>query len=168
MADTVTKKQRSKNMALIRSRGNRSTEMALISLLRKNKINGWRRYNNLIVGRPDFVFSKKKLAVFVDGCFWHGCVRCNLSPKSNRPYWNKKIANNKNRDISVKKDLTKNGWKVVRIWEHEIKNKSGKVLLKIQSILNTKKDPIRVLFVCSRKLLSEHASWSPDWWRYTS
>jgi DNA mismatch endonuclease (patch repair protein) len=141
MADTVTKKQRSKNMALIRSRGNRSTEMALISLLRKNKINGWRRYNNLIVGRPDFVFSKKKLAVFVDGCFWHGCVRCNLSPKSNRPYWNKKIANNKNRDISVKKDLTKNGWKVVRIWEHEIKNKSGKVLLKIQSILNTKKTP---------------------------
>lgn len=115
--------------------------MALISLLRKNKINGWRRYNNLIVGRPDFVFSKKKLAVFVDGCFWHGCVRCNLSPKSNRPYWNKKIANNKNRDISVKKDLTKNGWKVVRIWEHEIKNKSGKVLLKIQSILNTKKTP---------------------------
>ena len=122
MADTHSKKQRSENMAKIRSVGNKSTEMALISLMRLNKITGWRRHLKTVAGRPDFVFPKKKIAVFVDGCFWHGCPMCSLKSKSNKEYWDKKIVRNIERDRSVKRELKKAGWTVVRIWEHDIKN----------------------------------------------
>lgn len=132
MVDTISKKQRSKNMALIKSIGNKSTEMALISLMRENKITGWRRNNKTVAGRPDFIFPKKKLAVFVDGCYWHGCSKCKLRPKSNNEYWDKKINRNKERDREVNKELKKSKWKVVRIWEHAIK-KPG--VFKIPSIL---------------------------------
>ncbi|NJL26105.1 MAG: hypothetical protein HC902_13685 [Calothrix sp. SM1_5_4] len=72
MADTLTKKKRSAVMAAIRSRYNRSTELTLIAIMRENEIKGWRRGRPL-PGRPDFVFPRQRLAVFVDGCFWHGC-----------------------------------------------------------------------------------------------
>lgn len=110
-------------MALIRSRGNKSTEMALISLLRKNKISGWRRHSKTVAGRPDFIFPKQKIAVFVDGCFWHGCPQCSLIPKSNKKYWDLKIERNKKRDLRIKRELMKKRWIVVRIWEHSLKRK---------------------------------------------
>ena len=121
MTDVHTKQQRSKNMAAIRSRGNRSTEAAFLSLLRKNKISGWRRYYN-IEGNPDFAFPKHKVAIFIDGCFWHGCKKCMVKPKSNAKFWEEKIKQNKRRDRDVNKKLKNNGWRVVRIWEHELKN----------------------------------------------
>ncbi len=124
MADTHTKIQRSKNMASIRSVGNKSTEMALISLMRANKITGWRRHSKIVTGQPDFIFLKQKIAVFVDGCFWHGCPKCSLKSKSNNEYWDQKIIRNKTRDRAVSNDLKKLGWRVVRIWEHDIKNTS--------------------------------------------
>jgi len=130
MADTHTKKQRSENMAKIRSTGNKSTELALISLLRRNKITGWRRHSKKVAGRPDFIFPKKKIAVFVDGCFCHGCLKCDLKSKSNNKYWSLKISRNKERDGLVKKQLKKAGWIVIRIWEHDIKNTS-KILNKL-------------------------------------
>ena len=132
MADTHTKAQRSKNMASIRSAGNKSTEIALVSLLRKNKIIGWRRHVKTVVGRPDFIFRDKKIAIFVDGCFWHGCKKCNLKSKSNNNYWVKKITRNKSRDILVNKELKKTGWKVIRIFEHELKQ--GRLSLERLSI----------------------------------
>ncbi len=126
MADNHTKIQRSQNMSSIRSTGNKSTEMALISLLRKNKIAGWKRRTKL-TGRPDFIFKNKKIAVFVDGCFWHGCPKHFLMPLSNMDYWQKKIARNIKRDREVKSYYVDKGWKVIRIWEHELKNnKSSK------------------------------------------
>lgn len=134
MADTVTKKQRSKNMASIRSTGNRSTELALVSLLRQNKITGWKRNNKTVLGRPDFVFSKIKVVIFVDGCFWHGCSKCNLKPKSNKTYWDQKIIRNKKRDNNVKRELKKSRWKVVRIWEHDLNNGSVKAVKKIINV----------------------------------
>jgi DNA mismatch endonuclease (patch repair protein) len=75
----------------IRSRGNATTEMRLSRILRKHRIIGWRRHLP-VEGRPDFVFPVEKVAVFVDGCFWHGCVRCCTSPKHNSDYWEQKIA----------------------------------------------------------------------------
>lgn len=137
MADTHTKIQRSKNMASIRSVGNKSTEIALVSLLRRNKITGWKRHSKAAAGRPDFIFSKQKTAVFVDGCFWHGCKKHCIMPKSNKGYWGPKIARNKLRDRAVNRLYKGKGWKVMRIWEHEVRKNSDKIILKLGSILES-------------------------------
>jgi DNA mismatch endonuclease, patch repair protein len=111
---------RSELMARIRSNGNKSTELRLIELFRANGIRGWRRGSTLF-GKPDFVFPKKRLVIFVDGCFWHGHpVLCRL-PATNRTYWIKQIEANKMRDSTVNHRLRESGWKVFRIWEHELK-----------------------------------------------
>ena len=121
MTDVFSKRKRSLVMSGIRSRGNRSTEMRLISLLRENGISGWRRGYPL-VGKPDFVFPKVKQAVFVDGCFWHGCPAHYREPRGNAAFWREKIARNRQRDKSVGRELRRRGWKVLRIWEHELRN----------------------------------------------
>ena len=109
-------------MSAIRSKGNETTELAIIQLFRKSKISGWRR-NCKLQGKPDFVFPKNGLIVFVDGCFWHGhtCLKPRDSLK--KGFWKDKIERNKERDKLVSKVLRKAGWKVVRVWECEIENK---------------------------------------------
>lgn len=129
--DRISKEQRSRNMAAIRSRGNQTTEIAFLKLLRTSKIIGWRRHSNRVVGVPDFIFPKHKLAIFIDGCFWHGCPQCKTNPKTNAKYWKAKIANNQERDKEVKKQLIRDGWKVLRFWEHEIKRSPNRVIRKI-------------------------------------
>lgn len=110
---------RSELMSRIRSRGNKKTELALVALLRANKIKGWRRHQPL-PGCPDFLFPKHRLAVFVDGCFWHACPKHCKKPTGNRPFWEKKFAANKARDRRVNHTLRKAGWRVVRVWEHDL------------------------------------------------
>ena len=107
-------------MASIRSRGNKSTEGRLLELFRAYRVTGWRR-NLRLFGKPDFAFKGSRTVVFVDGCFWHGCPRCFKAPTSNALYWEDKIARNKARDRAVNRQLTKNGWIVVRVWEHSLK-----------------------------------------------
>jgi DNA mismatch endonuclease (patch repair protein) len=119
MADIVSKAKRSEIMSKVRSRGNLRTELAMVKLLRANKITGWRRHYP-IVGTPDFVFLKERLAIFVDGCFWHGCPKCFVEPKSNRAFWNTKIRRNKQRDFEVAQKLRKAKWHVLRVWEHQL------------------------------------------------
>lgn len=123
MADTVSKPQRSRTMAAVRSRGNRSTEERLVSLMRKHRITGWRRHLNMS-GKPDFVFKAERVVVFVDGCFWHGCPKHLRMPKTNVDYWETKIFRNMKRDKSIRKQLRKSGWKVLRLWEHELKSEA--------------------------------------------
>jgi len=108
---------RSRLMARIRSKRNTTTELKLLSLMRVVRLRGWRRGFPLL-GKPDFVFPKSKLAIFVDGCFWHGhgCGR-NLKPIRNAAMWNAKIKSNRNRDRRVTRKLRASGWCVVRIWE---------------------------------------------------
>src|SRR5690349_15584028 len=122
MADVFTKRKRSQVMAQVRAHGNKSTELRLIALMRAARITGWRRGQKL-PGNPDFVFPKFKLAVFVDGCFWHGCPRCYRRPGSNRKYWDAKIARNRQRDRQVCTALRQRGWRTFRVWEHEFKYK---------------------------------------------
>jgi DNA mismatch endonuclease, patch repair protein len=110
---------RSKQMSRVRAKGNKSTELRLIAILKASKISGWRRHPN-IFGRPDFVFSKQRIVLFVDGCFWHGCPQHGRLPKSNQEFWQKKITSNRMRDRRVEKRLRKDGWTVIRIWEHEL------------------------------------------------
>jgi DNA mismatch endonuclease (patch repair protein) len=85
MTDVFSKKKRSQVMAAIKSKGNKDTELKLISIFRANGITGWRR-NQKLPGKPDFVFHRERLVVFVDGCFWHGCRRHLRMPQNNRQY----------------------------------------------------------------------------------
>jgi DNA mismatch endonuclease, patch repair protein len=111
---------RSDLMRRIRSRRNGTTEERLASLLRRSGITGWRR-NIDVLGRPDFVWSKNRLVLFVDGCFWHGhnCGR-NLQPKTNAREWMMKFERNKQRDKRVSATWRKKGWRVLRIWECDL------------------------------------------------
>jgi DNA mismatch endonuclease (patch repair protein) len=131
MADVFSKKKRSEVMSKIRSRGNATTELKAVRLFKEYKIKGWRRGKKLL-GNPDFVFPKGRVALFVDGCYWHGCPAHGHIAKSNAKYWEEKMARNKRRDRLVGRTLRKEGWKVVRIWEHWLKqNKLPKGVLEI-------------------------------------
>lgn len=132
--DTVSRKIRSAIMARVRSSGNKSTELRLIELLKKEHLSGWRRKFNL-QGKPDLVFSNSKVAVFIDGCFWHGCSRCYRRPSSRQIYWDAKIARNMARDKNVSKQLRLKKWRVIRIWEHELKKKPEKIINKLKLLL---------------------------------
>jgi len=89
--------------------------------LRRHKIKGWRRHPRHVPGAPDFYFAKSGVALFVDGCFWHGCPRCGHIPKSNLPYWDAKIARNIRRDAATRRLLRKQGFHTMRLWEHEVR-----------------------------------------------
>jgi DNA mismatch endonuclease, patch repair protein len=121
MTDVFTKEKRSEVMSHIRGKGNKETELATIQILRASHISGWRR-NQDVLGKPDFIFPKQRIALFVDGCFWHGCPRHSNMPRTNRAFWVKKLRGNKRRDKFVTRELKKMQWKVVRVWEHELKN----------------------------------------------
>jgi len=121
-------------MASVKSRNTKSTELRFISILKDKNITGWRR-NYPLVGKPDFVFPRLKIAVFIDGCFWHGCPSHCRMPSSNMNYWNNKIEKNKIRDKKIKKALKMKQWQVIRIWEHEIKTeKLNRKLNRIKKI----------------------------------
>jgi DNA mismatch endonuclease (patch repair protein) len=111
-------------MAAISSTGNRTTELRLAKILRASSITGWRRRQSLI-GKPDFLFRRERLAVFVDGCFWHGCPWHCRMPKSRQSYWSPKIARNKARDKAIRVVLAASGWRVYRIWEHSLEKPSS-------------------------------------------
>jgi DNA mismatch endonuclease (patch repair protein) len=120
MTDTFSKKERSEIMRAVKSKGNKSTELKLIQIFKNHKIKGWRR-NYPLFGKPDFVFPKLRIVVFVDGCFWHGHNCRNVKPSDNSEYWEKKISRNIQRDKSVNEKLESKNWKVIRFWECELK-----------------------------------------------
>jgi DNA mismatch endonuclease (patch repair protein) len=116
--DNLTPAQRKKNMQNIRSKGTKP-ELILMSELKKLKIYFATHAKN-IIGKPDIVFRRKKIAVFVDSDFWHGHKTRFVMPKTNKDYWAKKIANNKKRDREVNKTLKTTDWRVIRLWEYDI------------------------------------------------
>jgi DNA mismatch endonuclease (patch repair protein) len=88
------------------------------------------RANPKMFGRPDIILPKEKIAVFLDGCFWHGCKDKTI-PASNKAYWEGKIKRNKARDWEVTRQLRTDGWKVIRVWEHSIKRDPDAVIAKL-------------------------------------
>lgn len=111
---------RSATMRAVKSRGNKSTELKLRMLFIRNRITGWTLNNENILGKPDFWFKNKKKAVFVDGCFWHGCMCRTHIPHANKSYWKRKIVNNIKRDQEINSQLTQKGIKILRLWEHDV------------------------------------------------
>jgi DNA mismatch endonuclease (patch repair protein) len=146
--DRISKARRSAIMSRIRGRGNKRTEMDVISLLRKSGIKGWRRHQIIHFPEsksqraqssdgvkfkaqvhPDFSFPKINVALFVDGCFWHGCPKCYRIPKSRKKFWSAKVLRNKERDRFQTFALRRSGWRVIRIWECALTPKSFEQLL---------------------------------------
>lgn len=128
MADVFDKEKRSNIMQKVRSKGNKSTELKLIEVFREMGISGWKR-NYPVKGHPDFVFLKKKVAVFVDGCFWHGHDCRNTRPADNQEYWQKKRERNIRHDKEITELFESRGWRVLRIWECEFKLKNRQILI---------------------------------------
>lgn len=137
MADVFDSKKRSDIMSKVRSNNNKSTELALIKFFKENHITGWKR-NYPVKGHPDFVFLDKKIAVFVDGCFWHGHDCRNTRPSDNAEYWQKKRERNIKHDKEVTAMFENRGWTVIRIWECELKHKNRSALINKLSILINK------------------------------
>lgn len=133
MADMFTKAKRSDVMRCIRGYGNKGTELAFAKLLREARITGWRRHSALL-GRPDFTFRQERAVIFVDGCFWHGCPKHSTVPVSNRAFWMRKLAGNRVRDRLVTRALRERGWRVLRIWEHELRS-PARVLRRVKSTM---------------------------------
>lgn len=134
MADVFDEKKRSEIMSKVRSKNNKSTELKLIQIFKEKDIKGWKR-NYPVKGHPDFVFLDKKIAVFVDGCFWHGHDCRNTRPSDNADYWRKKRERNMKHDKEITELFERRGWTVIRIWECELKKKKRDLLEKKLSCL---------------------------------
>jgi DNA mismatch endonuclease (patch repair protein) len=107
-------------MAAVRSRGNATTEIPLAKLLWSAGLRGYRKHWQ-VAGRPDFAWPGRKVAVFVDGCFWHGC-HCKTLPGTNTEFWRNKIETDRRRDCRVSRTLRKDGWIVIRVKECALRN----------------------------------------------
>jgi DNA mismatch endonuclease (patch repair protein) len=128
MSDVFDKDKRSEIMRAVKSRNTKSTEQRLLSLFKQYHISGWKRGYE-VKGHPDFVFLKKRIAVFVDGCFWHGHDCRNTRPHEHSDYWNAKRERNMRHDKYITERFQKRGWEVIRIWECELKKKNESNLI---------------------------------------
>lgn len=132
--DNLTPEDRRKTMRAVKGKGTK-LEKRLFSMLAGMGLNGWRKNANDVIGKPDVIFMASKVAIFVDGCFWHGCPYCQRKlPETNQIYWKRKIARNVRLAKQHKRQLCAEGWIVLRIWEHEINNNAlrGAIKTKIR------------------------------------
>ncbi len=128
MVDRITPQERSELMSKIRSEGTK-LERGFLTLLRQAGLKPTR--GNHMDGKPDFVFRRARIAIFIDSCYWHGCRWHCRMPKSNVKYWSKKIARNKARDKAITDRYRSDGWSVIRIWEHSLRNHPAECLAKL-------------------------------------
>ena len=121
--DPLSEAERSAHMARVRSTDNQSTERRVEEVLQRRRITGWEKHRRDVTGTPDFYFPEYRLALFVHGCFWHMCPRCNRRiPQTRREFWRKKLDENRRRDQRVRRALWRNGYHVIRVWEHEVRD----------------------------------------------
>ena len=134
--DVHDKATRSYNMSRIGSRDTKP-ELRLRKLLWARGLRGYRVHSKL-PGRPDLAWSRGRVAIFVDGCFWHGCPSCSdgRTPTSNTSYWNSKRRMNKLRDAKRTRDLEAMGWRVLRLWEHEVLKETVKSAKRVEKVLS--------------------------------
>jgi len=128
--DVLTKKQRSYCMSRIKSKDT-NLEVLFRKYIWSKGLRGY-FVKNKIQGKPDLYFPKKRIAVFIDGCFWHKCPKCFIAPKNNARFWKNKIDKNVKRDKQINKLLKTNGIKIIRFWEHEIRKDPAKCFKKIK------------------------------------
>jgi DNA mismatch endonuclease, patch repair protein len=148
MTDIFSAVKRSAIMRSIRSTRNASTEQTLAAALRHARIVGWRRHRPIAPRRlgaplkvrsvkPEIFFPKAKLAMFLDGCFWHCCPIHSQMPKHNRLWWRNKLTANAGRDARNTADLRSSGWRVLRIWEHDLHRNPGRCVRRVVRLLDS-------------------------------
>lgn len=132
MPDNLTPEDRLKTMRAVKGKDT-SLERRLSSMLAGMRIHGWRKNVSSIIGKPDIVFPEERLIIFIDGCFWHGCPHCNRKlPVTNKEYWEQKIQRNIERAKIQNRKLSDDGWNVIRIWEHELRDLEERSLIRIK------------------------------------
>lgn len=139
MTDVLTPEQRQKNMSRIKGK-NTSPELTIRRKLSASGVRGYRIHYDL-PGKPDIVFTKKKIVIFIDGCFWHKCPVCFREPDTKKEFWLDKIDKNCERDLKNNHILVEKGWAVIRIWEHHIRKDSDGVLKEILTFIGRTKIP---------------------------
>jgi DNA mismatch endonuclease (patch repair protein) len=136
--DILTREQRSHCMSRIKAKNTKPEQVLRAALWSA----GLRyRLHYAVMGRPDIVFAARQVAVFVDGCFWHGCPLHSVKPKTNVSFWQNKLKRNIERDINVTARLNTEGWTIIRIWEHEIKDHLDSAVLRVVSVVTSSKSP---------------------------
>jgi len=128
---------RSRMMSSVKPRGNRSTEMRLRFALVRFGITGWCLHPKRMIGNPDIFFPKQRVAIFVDGCFWHGCPTCGHIPRTNRPFWEEKLRATGSRDRKNTIALRKKGIRVLRFWEHDVTLRLERCVMKIEDFVSS-------------------------------
>lgn len=137
MGDNLSPDDRRKTMQAVKGKGTR-LEKRLWAMLAGMRLNGWKKNPETITGKPDVVFPSLQIAVFIDGCFWHGCPHCQRKlPVTNREYWEKKIKRNIGLAQIHNEQLEQEGWTVIRIWEHEMAD-TAKIRKRIRKALEGK------------------------------
>jgi DNA mismatch endonuclease (patch repair protein) len=132
MPDNLSPDDRKKTMRAVKSKAT-GLERTLRAMLAGMHLSGWRANASDLPGKPDIAFDRQKVAVFVDGCFWHGCPIClRPLPVSNHEYWETKIAANVARAQRAEVALVSDGWRFARIWEHEICGHSNRNLIRVR------------------------------------
>ena len=127
--------ERSHLMGRVRSKGNVSTERSFRLALVRARIRGWVLHPKNVFGTPDFYFPRERVAVFVDGCFWHGCKRCGHIPRTRSAFWRTKFERNRTRSMLVRTTLERAGVRALRFWEHEVKYNVDNVVVTLQQLL---------------------------------
>lgn len=144
MADIKSREARSYNMSRIKGQNTRPEDLVRKYLFSKGF--RYRKNDNRYAGKPDIVLPKYHTAIFINGCFWHGHSGCKyfVWPESNADFWNKKINSNIIRDSKNNKTLEDSGWKVITIWECELKKSVFKVTMEklVNDILSNKKQEV--------------------------
>jgi DNA mismatch endonuclease (patch repair protein) len=129
--DPLTPEARSRRMSLVRAKGNRSTEAKVEAVFVADDVIGWIKHPRDLSPQPDFYFAEARLALFVDGCFWHSCPKCNRKlPATRRAFWRKKLEATRRRDEAGRRRLRRAGVSVMRVWEHELRDERWLIRLR--------------------------------------
>ncbi|MFN7019421.1 MAG: very short patch repair endonuclease [Fimbriimonadales bacterium] len=135
MADNLSPADRRRTMQSVKGKATR-IERRLWAMLAGMHIRGWRKNATDLPGAPDVVFDNLRIAIFVDGCFWHGCPICQRPlPKTRQEYWQGKIERNIQRAQRYNQQLQQAGWRVLRFWEHEILREPHRVRRRLKRTL---------------------------------
>ena len=128
--------------SMVSNRGkNTGPEQAIRVALRERGLRGYRLNWNRAPGRPDIAFPRQRVAVFVNGCYWHRCPYCNLKvPKTHRDYWTRKFELNIERDKRKRRELKKAGWRVIVVWECQIKKRLDAVATRVETAVRDRMD----------------------------
>ena len=138
-------------MRAVRGKGNKTTEQRFETALVEAGVTEWEMHNRFVQGCPDFFFPRECVAVFLDGCFWHGCAQCGHIPKKNSEFWTAKISRNRDRDTKTTAIIRRKGMAVLRFWEHEIRDELEECISTLKKKLEQRRGKVTIFVGATRE-----------------